>query len=245
MANDTAGKGWIAAGITLGRDIFSLLRDAAVFVLALLLLLFPTRLNEVLTRAGFEEGSIVGFKWKSQLVEADEALKEAQATIGTLQRQLQEASAALAAAREAVGEGSALQQRIDGVERAGRALAQSTAAATQAVQSAISANAPLVERAQQSLPAPGGWAVVFGSDRSLAAAGDEIARARALGVQGTGIYRRNDWYASLAVVASHEEAAEYLQRVRTFRDDAYLTRFASWCRTPQPRDGHVDCGSTR
>ena len=64
MATDTAqSKRGMEQAISIGKDLFSLLRDGSLFLLALLLLFFPARLNSVLVSAGFEEGSIVGFKW--------------------------------------------------------------------------------------------------------------------------------------------------------------------------------------
>ncbi len=41
--------------LVIGKDLFALLRDGSLFVLAALLLFFPKSLNDVLTSAGFEE----------------------------------------------------------------------------------------------------------------------------------------------------------------------------------------------
>ena len=244
MANDTPASGALERAISIGKDLFALLRDFSLFLLAALLLMFPARLNDILMRAGFEEGSVVGFKWKSGLVESDEALKTAKATIDDLQRQLKQANEALAAAKAAVPAGE-LQQRIQKVEDAGRQALTASANAVEATRSTISANAALVDRALQTMSVPGGWAVVFGSDTTLAGARDEIARAGKLGIGSTGIYARNNYFASLAVVPSREQAQEYLQIARGFRPDAYLTRFSSWCRTPQQQDGYTSCQATK
>jgi len=77
-------QSWLAASVSLGKDLVALLRDGAIFVLALLLIVFPLQFNSILVNAGFEEGSLVGFKWKSTLVESDRALKDAQGTISDL-----------------------------------------------------------------------------------------------------------------------------------------------------------------
>lgn len=244
MADETTQGGMLERGIAIGKDLFALLRDLSLFLLAALLLVFPARLNDILMRAGFEEGSIVGFKWKSGLVESDDALKAAKATIDNLQQQLKQANEALAAAKSAVPAG-ALQQRIQKVEDAGRQVVAASAGAVEATRSTINANAALVDRALQTMSVPGGWAVVFGSDTSLAAARDEIARAGKLGISNSGIYARNNYFASLAVVPSREQAQEYLQIARNFRPDAYLTRFSSWCRAPQQQDGYTTCQSTK
>ena len=243
-ADVTAGRSALEQAIAIGKDVFALLRDGSLFLLAVLLLFFPTQLNSVLTSAGFEEGSIVGFKWKARLVETDDALKAAFATIESLQAQLKQANDTLAAANAVVPSGD-LKERIQRVEQAGRDVAATSDGATDAARSTIAANAPLVDQVQQSVAVSGGWAVVFGSDKTLAAARDEIARATRAGIQGAGIYMRNNYFASMSVVATREQAAEYLQIARVFRPDAYITRFATWCTSPSQRDGYVACAPTR
>src|SRR5262245_31809255 len=101
--------------IGIGKDLVSLLRDGALFVLALLLVAFPGQFNTILVNAGFEEGSVVGFKWKSKLVESNQVLQEAQTQIVTLQGEndklLKELAAANAKANDPV-----LMQRLTGLE---------------------------------------------------------------------------------------------------------------------------------
>jgi hypothetical protein len=94
-----ASKGnesWPTAAISLGKDLVSLLRDEALFVLAVLLVAFPGQFNSLLVDAGFEESSLVGSKWRSKLVESNHALQEAQATISDLQQKNDELAKALA-----------------------------------------------------------------------------------------------------------------------------------------------------
>lgn len=50
----------------------------------------------MLSDAGFEEGNLVGFKWKPKLLNSDAALKEAQALIVDLREQNNNMSKALA-----------------------------------------------------------------------------------------------------------------------------------------------------
>lgn len=239
-----AARGKLEQAIAIGKDAFALLRDGSLFLLAILLLFFPTKLNDVLTSAGFEEGSIVGFKWKARLLETDDALQAANATIESLQAQLKQANDTLAAAQAAVASGE-LKTRIQHVETTGRDVAAASIEAAQAVRSTIAANVPLVERARQSVRVAGGWAVVFGSDRTLPAARDEIARATRAGIRGAGVYLRNGYFASLVVTPTREQAAEYLAIARTFRADAYTARFTSWCASPMERDGYTECAPTR
>ena len=92
-------KPGIATVISIGKDLISLLRDIVLFLLAVLLLAFPVKLNSMLVDAGFKEGSVAGFKWQSSLVNSNQALEEAQAKITELQKENNNQVKALAEAR--------------------------------------------------------------------------------------------------------------------------------------------------
>lgn len=87
------------------------------------------------------------------------------------------------------------------------------------------------------------WGVVFGSDRTLEAARDELRRASRNGVEQTAIYLRNGYYASIALRADRAEAERILRMVRAFRSDAYVADMRTWCLRPQPLAGYVACGA--
>ncbi|MDH3286370.1 MAG: hypothetical protein OEP48_01390 [Betaproteobacteria bacterium] len=232
----------LASGVAIAKDAFALLRDFALFAVAILLLVFPATFNSILTKAGFEEGSFAGLKWKANLLQADDALKNAQSTITDLRAQLDKTTQALGEARARTDD-QTIKASIRKLEEENR---QATAASTQAaaaVRSTIASNAPLVEKAQSALSTSGGWGVVFGSDTSVAAAQDEIARASKKGIPAAEIYLRNGYYASIAVVDNRTTAQEYLVIARTFRPDAYIASMATWCRNQQSRDGFVECQS--
>lgn len=226
--------------IGFGKDLVVLLRDAALLVLAGLLLLFPQHFNGLLVRAGFEEGSIAGFKWKAKLVEADDSLKDARATIATLQAQLDKAANALHEAQSSVGDQS-LKSELGQIHDESRRVTAASAAVEAAVQSTIADQATLVEKAQTAVAPNGDWGVVFGSDVSLPAAQDEIKRAARNGLPGAAVYFRNGYFASIAVAGSRSAAQGSLAAARQFRQDAYIASMSSWCRSPAQRDGFIEC----
>ena len=85
------------------------------------------------------------------------------------------------------------------------------------------------------------WGVVFGSDRTLPAARDELLRAKRSGVEDTGLYLRNGFYASIALRAERAEANQVLGVVRQFRADAYIADMRTWCLRPEFRVDYVEC----
>lgn len=143
--------------LALGKDFFSLLRDGALFGLAVLLIAFPNQLNAVLVSAGFEEGSVVGFKWKSKLVQSNDALQQAQATIASLQTKNRELLDALAEANSKAQDPELL-KRATALEEENRRENNRTDEVQAIVANTLDANEPLVQKARASTeptaPAP-------------------------------------------------------------------------------------------
>ena len=228
--------------VGVGKDFVVLLRDATLLFLAGLLLLFPSKFNDLLVSAGFEEGSLVGFKWKANLIQTDGALQDAGAIIADLKSQLEKANQALSEALARTDD-KVLKASINKLYEQNLKVNEASIQVQAAVRSTLATNAPLVEKAQSAVGSSGGWGVVFGTDVSLKAARDEIARASKKAVLRSGVYFRNGYYTSVAVVDDRTTAQEYLAIVKSFRPDAYITSFATWCRNPQQRDGFVECQS--
>ena len=142
-------QSWLAASVSLGKDLVALLRDGAIFVLALLLIVFPLQFNSILVNAGFEEGSLVGFKWKSTLVESDRALKDAQGTISDLQAKNDELLKALGDANAKLKDPQLL-QRTEKLQDENTRLKEATQQVQTTVSNAIESNSSLVAKALSS-----------------------------------------------------------------------------------------------
>ena len=92
MAGDQAGGGTRPGGtapawLTLWKDGLAVTRDTLFLVLAALLVIFPATFNALLERAGIEEWSVAGMKWRAKLVDSDQSLKDANAMITDLRGQ--------------------------------------------------------------------------------------------------------------------------------------------------------------
>jgi preprotein translocase subunit SecF len=60
------------------KDFLSIFKDAVLIVLFLLLICFPALLNGILERAGFTEGSMMGFTWKQKAQQSKEVADSSQ-----------------------------------------------------------------------------------------------------------------------------------------------------------------------
>lgn len=132
--------------IGLGKDLVALFRDGALLLLAILLLALPEKLNAILVKAGFEEGSVVGFKWKSKLVNSDQALKDANATISDLQKKSGELSTALTEVAAKLNDPK-LREKAAALQADNRSLAMAAKEVQATLASTIEANTPFVTSA--------------------------------------------------------------------------------------------------
>ncbi len=140
----------ISVFISIGKDIISLLRDGALFLLAVLLVVFPAKLNSMLIDAGFKEGSVAGFKWQSSLANSNQALEEAQVKISELQKVSKDQVKALSEARALLTD-TELKQRITKLEKDNIVQKELTGLVQNSVAQTIKTNAPLIEKTQVSL----------------------------------------------------------------------------------------------
>ena len=228
----------MSKAVAIIKDLISVLRDAFLLLLAFLLVAFPTKLNSVLVNAGFEEGSIVGFKWKSSLVASDAALKEARVTIADLQKRNNELGKLLIQAKANPNDPS-VKAAISRAEKDNLQLMESTRLVQASLSSTVASNAPLVERA---LAASEGnsWAIVWSGDATLEGAKYEVKDvAPRLGLPNPGIYFRQGSYRSVSVVGDKEVADRLLPKAKSRRQDAYLVNLKTWCVEHDQRDGYV------
>ncbi len=235
-----SSRGSISAAIAVARDGIAVLRDASIFLLAVLLLVFPLKLNALLTDAGFEEGSIVGFKWKAKLVSSDEALKDANAQLTDMRTQHDQLLTLLNEVSAQVHDPK-LEQRIAQTRQVSSAVLKTALAVQASTEATIGANASLVNKAIGATD-PKGWGVVFGGDTSLQAADYEVrTRAKQAGLPNPTVYLRQGSYRSVAISPDRDGAEAALAKARIQRQDAYLVSLTSWCPNPVARESYVEC----
>jgi len=223
------------------KDLVALVRDTALLALGILLLVFPTKFNDVLVNAGFEEGSVVGFKWKAKLVESDQALKEAQANITDLAAQNEKLTKALTDV-QAKSTDSIEKQRLTELEEENKKLKVASAKVEANVQATIAGNAALVEKAQTSSTTIVKWGVVYGGDTKLTSAQYEIgAIAKKFELTNTAIFFRQGSYRSVAIASNRSEAEQLLFKAKNRRSDSYIVNFGKWCPSTSQKDGYVEC----
>lgn len=242
MSDETAAleRPRVLRVVSLGKDLVALLRDATLFVLAMLLLVFPAQFNSILVDAGFEEGSVVGFKWKSKLIDSNQALEEARATIASLQGRNDELLKALQDAK-ANSDDPELVKRVATLQEEGRQLRDETQRVQAVVSDTIESNAPLVQKAisatEQRAPATLGKSAYTVGLQTLGVDDDErVAINKKLQAEGYGLDpltysypagERPSWFAPQSTVFYYSSAARAVaEQLATFMKAATGQDFA-------------------
>jgi hypothetical protein len=245
MAHDTDQTGDQNGGvfnlIGAGKDTVALLRDLALFVLALLLVVFPGKFNDVLTKAGFEQGSLVGFTWKSQLVESDNALKEARTTIADLKAQLDKTAKALNEAQAKLNDPS-LNATVAKLDAENNKLREASIKVEASISNTIASSASLVEKAQTALVSNPVWGVVYSGDATLDSARYEVTSVATLyGIPNAAVYLRQNSFRAVSVLENRTQAEQVLAKAKQRRNDAYIVNLPTWCPSPAEKNGYREC----
>jgi hypothetical protein len=224
------------------KDITATARDAALLVLGLLLIVFPSTFNAILVSAGFEEGSIAGMKWKSKLQSSDQALKVAASKIAELQNQLMSNQELLKKAQPGITDPE-MAAKVDKVVNRNAAIERSASAVQRNAAGVINENAAYVAKATSALNLGGkGFAVVFGTDTTLESARHEVdVAAKNLGIPDARIFYRSEGFVSASVAPSIEQANATLVLARKRRADSYVVSIKTWCPNQKVEEKIIRC----
>jgi hypothetical protein len=234
-------QGSVPTLVAVGKDCVNLLRDLFLFILAMMLVVFPSTFNNVLTKAGFEEGSFAGLTWRKKLDVSNSALSDAQMSLNDLKNNLDETRKALAEAQAKLND-PALKEKIGKIEERGAQLDATTTKVATSVSNTIASNATYVEKAQRSVAAGGQWGVVYGYDGTLEQAQSEVTKAAQINkIVNPTIYLRLGIFRSVSVVGSRDAAEQELPTVRQRRADAYIVNISSWCPNPIEQKDYIQC----
>lgn len=117
---------------TLGKGV-TLLREAVLILLLILLLLWPSSINGILTSAGFTEANIAGMTWKKTLEESNQETASALQTIEQLKEQLSSVEARLVTVMANTSE-PAVRRSVDSAMAGVQALQDSASAVNKSLQ---------------------------------------------------------------------------------------------------------------
>lgn len=234
---------WIATG----KDLLALLRDLVLVLLFLMLLIGPGFIGERLSRAGFEQGSLMGFTWKNraksfgaETIELKRALEVANQKLLAQAAFLKGMEAELASLR-ATSTDPQQSRRIDALVSQNRKAVQQSIQTSIGLAEQLSASQPVAAQAREALGTSQKWAVVLGADRTIEQAQHESRSAILRGIPSVGLYQRRGAIRTVALAETKQAAEALLPKARLRNKDAYVVDFDKWCPKRETQDKLTVC----
>jgi hypothetical protein len=133
-------------------------------------------------------------------------------------------------------------QKISDIEEKeikGDASAQEIQEKTRLEEKILTVSQSLISASNQDTPE---WAIIVGSDINLKAANDELKKASKLKYPAT-IYKNLNRYRTIVgPFLDHETALNALPEIKQeVRSSSYLVNMKTWCKTPEMKDGYLEC----
>lgn len=204
-------------------------------IIVLLFLLSPAAFNKILTDAGFEEGSVVGFKWKNKLIESDQILKDLKQQNKDLIEQNQNLLSFISKKESILPKESV--NSLNTLTQNNQILIDRNNKLGAKADVVISDNSSLLINSRIK-----NLGVVFSADTELPLALYEVTTiAKKFNIPNSKIYYRNNSYRSVSIVNNTEEANEVLYKARQKRPDAYIVDLNTWCKNPIEQDNYIKC----
>lgn len=246
MGNSTKESGnhlSVSELVSIGKELVAMLRDAMLLVIAILLLVWPQTIKNVLVDAGFKKASIAGMEWEANFSQSDENLVKSQSTIADLMEQNGKLNKALSEVKSLIGN-TEVKADIVKLEQINTQLVANATKAQVSAAANILANAPLVQEIQASADKPTTWGVVYGGDQRLDGAEYETKTAAPkFGLTNTAIYYRQGSYRSVATTIDRLQASQLLNKAQEHRKDAYIVNMTTWCPNTTLKEGYFECST--
>ncbi len=219
--------------LTTVKEGLNVVRDSAILLVLLALLVWPAGLNNRLQRAGFTKADIAGFHWE-KAQEAAEATGRATQQIDAVLQRVDSVRRELRVLASRASETSiklAINQFatvLDSSTQVARATQSDLASSLKAQEVVLNELTPAADKNS------GTWAVVISADKDLEPAQFEVNRAKKLGFPSPSIFQRGAWLRTAIEYSSRQTAEDALPGVRrSIRDSAYIVRLDDWCKDPK------------
>ena len=217
------------------KTIIEIIISSLTLIIVCLFLFSPKSFNTILTDAGFEEGSVVGFKWKNKLLETDQVVKDLKQQNASLVKQNEELLTAINKSQKTNNTYN-IDWLKDINDNNQNLLTKNTKLTTTAETIITENNTLLINNKNIK------YGIVFSGDSNLPEALYEVTtQAKRFNLPDSKIFYRNNSYRSVSIVNDSDEAKDVLYRAKQKRSDSYLINLNTWCKNPVEKDNYIVC----
>jgi hypothetical protein len=221
--------------LSAAKETLAVVREIVLVAIVLLLLLWPSFINDRLIEAGFVRGDFWGFEWEATVAEStrqtNDALQqvtEVQENLSTLQADIEALEAKVQSPdviREVRRIGAQLDDSVAATRSADQELTRSRDSQEALLRAArVRPTARPIVREEQTA------VIVISADTTRAQAEHERKRAAEAGYERTFVYVRGKWFRTAIDFPTRAAATRGLPEVRrTLNSGAYVVELDDWC----------------
>ncbi len=205
-----------------------IIKLGGIIGLFLVFVVKPSSLRDWCKRGGFSECNIFGAKLTPEQQNAiqlsEQVVAESKVGVTRAAEQLREITATISKVSESLNpeQKEKLEQQL--------AQTKETIASVEQTKSQLQQSLGELSPVVQQVASAGNWIVVFGADKTLPKAKDEIEWAKNNGYPTARLYLRQGYFRSVVPFLSRAIAQEKLADImKSRRGDAYIVNIDTWC----------------
>ncbi len=212
------------------RSVLALVRESAIIILILVVLVWPDALQSVLKKAGFSELDLGFLKWQKQIEAAQQDAQDANQILAQVEKDLSDTKESIETIKntpdlkpETIEEINKLSVKLDESNKA-------TTLARGNLQQNIAVQREFMNEFQQVAPVEEGpWGIVVGADKNEEGARHELREFRGKGFENIQIIIKSGWYRTVVIFDDPFDAEKQLARIKEMSEDAFIINLPNFC----------------
>ena len=212
------------------RSVLALVRESAIIILILVVLVWPDALQNVLKKAGFSELDLGFLKWQKQIEAAQQEVQDANQILAQVEKDINEAKESIETIKNTPDLKPETREEIKKLSTKLDKSSNATTLARGNLQQNIAIQSEIMNEYQQNAPVGNGpWAILIGADKDEESARYELEKLHRRGFENIQIYIKSGWYRTVIVYDDYAVADEQLNEIKELVESAYIVNLSTWC----------------
>jgi len=212
------------------RSVLALIRESAIILLILVVLIWPDALQNVLKKAGFSELDLGFLKWQKQIEAAQQDVQEANQILAQVEKEISNTQESIETIKNTPDLKPETREEINKLSIKLDESSRATTLARGNLQQNIAVQRKFMNEFQQVAPVEEGpWAILIGAHKNEERARYELEKFHRRGFENVQIYIKSGLYRTIVIFEDKRVAEEQINRIKEFVESAYIINLPSWC----------------
>jgi len=212
------------------RSVLALIRESAIILLIVIIIIWPDALTGVLKKAGFSELDLGFLKWQKEIEAAQQDAQDANQILAQVQKELSETKESIETIKNTADLKPETREEINKLTVKLDESSKATNLVRGNLQQNIAVQRKIMNEFEHVAPVEEGpWAIIVGADKSEESARHELEKFRGKGFENVQIIIKSGWYRTIIVFDDPGMAEEQLEKIKESAEEAFIINLPSWC----------------